>query len=109
MSPPLTPFHSLIEVLLRLPTMRKQIFASAITLLIAASVFAQSNAATALPPIRIILVGDSTMAVRSGWGPGFSKDLVPEVTFTNMAKGGRSSGSYRADGSWAKVIAVLQS
>ena len=49
------------------------------------------------------------MAIRSGWGPGFSKDLVPEVTFLNMAKGGRSSGSYRAEGSWAKVIDVLKS
>ncbi len=49
------------------------------------------------------------MAVRSGWGPGFSKDLAPEVTFLNMAKGGRSSGSYRAEGSWAKVIDVLKS
>jgi lysophospholipase L1-like esterase len=89
--------------------MRKQIFFSAVTLLVAASTWAQSNAPTTLPPIRIILVGDSTMAVRSGWGPGFSKDLVPEVTFLNMAKGGRSSGSYRAEGSWAKVIDVLQS
>jgi lysophospholipase L1-like esterase len=66
-------------------------------------------AQTSLPPIRIILAGDSTMAVRSGWGPGFSKDLVPEVTFLNMAKGGRSSGSYRAEGSWDKVIDVLKS
>ena len=87
--------------------MRKQIFFSAITLLAAASVLAQAPAP--LPPVRIILVGDSTMAVRSGWGPGFSKDLIPEVTFTNMAKGGRSSGSYRAEGSWAKVIDVLKS
>lgn len=68
-----------------------------------------AGAQTSLLPIRIILVGDSTMAVRSGWGPGFSKDLAPEVTFLNMAKGGRSSGSYRAEGSWAKVIDVLQS
>ena len=48
------------------------------------------------------------MAVRSGWGPGFSKDIVPQVTFTNMAKGGRSSGSYRAEGSWAKVLDELK-
>jgi lysophospholipase L1-like esterase len=89
--------------------MWKRIFFSAITFLIAASGLAQSSSSTSLPPIRIILVGDSTMAVRSGWGPGFSKDLVPEVTFLNMAKGGRSSGSYRAEGSWAKVIDVLQS
>jgi lysophospholipase L1-like esterase len=89
--------------------MRKQIFFSALTLLGVASACAQTPARTLLPPIRIILVGDSTMAVRSGWGPGFSKDLVPEVTFLNMAKGGRSSGSYRAEGSWSKVIDVLQS
>ena len=89
--------------------MQKQIFFSAIILLAAASAFAQTSAPTSLPPIRIILVGDSTMAVRSGWGPGFSKDIVTEVTFLNMAKGGRSSGSYRAEGSWAKVIDVLKS
>ena len=87
--------------------MRKQIFFSLLTLLAVASVLAQAPAP--LPPVRIILVGDSTMAVRSGWGPGFSKDVVPEVTFLNMARGGRSSGSYRAEGSWAKVIDVLKS
>ena len=48
------------------------------------------------------------MAVRSGWGPGFSRDIVSQVTFTNMAKGGRSSGSYRAEGSWAKVMEELK-
>ena len=85
--------------------MRKPILFCVGTLLFTSSALAQTN----LPPIRIILVGDSTMAVRSGWGPGFSKDLAPEVTFINMAKGGRSSGSYRAEGSWAKVIDVLQS
>jgi lysophospholipase L1-like esterase len=104
--PRLTSFRGLIEVLFGSPTMRKQIFFSAITVLIATSALAQSSAPTPLPPIRIILVGDSTMAVRSGWGPGFSKDLVPEVTVTNMAKGGRS---YRAEGFWAKVIDVLKS
>ena len=78
-------------------------------LLIAASAWADSGAPKTLPPIRIILVGDSTVAAKSGWGPGFSKDVVPEVTLTNMAKGGRSSGSYRAEGSWARVLDLLQS
>ncbi|HXB71013.1 MAG TPA: rhamnogalacturonan acetylesterase [Candidatus Acidoferrales bacterium] len=62
---------------------------------------------TPLPPVRIILVGDSTMAVKSGYGPGFCADVVPPVTCLNMAKGGRSSGSYRAEGSWAKVMDEL--
>jgi lysophospholipase L1-like esterase len=59
-------------------------------------------------PVRIILVGDSTMAVKSGWGPGFCADVVEQVDCVNMAKGGRSSGSYRAEGSWAKVMDQLK-
>lgn len=62
------------------------------------------SAAAELAPVRIILVGDSTMAVNSGYGPGFCADVVSQVTCVNMAKGGRSSGSYRAEGSWAKVM-----
>jgi lysophospholipase L1-like esterase len=61
-----------------------------------------------LPPVRIILVGDSTMAVKSGYGPGFCADVVAQVTCINMAKGGRSSGSYRAEGSWAQVMEQLK-
>ncbi|MDB5455266.1 MAG: lysophospholipase [Caulobacter sp.] len=59
------------------------------------------------PPVRFILVGDSTMAQNSGWGPAFCADVVPEATCVNMAKGGRSSGSYRAEGSWATTMAEL--
>jgi lysophospholipase L1-like esterase len=58
--------------------------------------------------VRVILVGDSTMAVKSGWGPGFCADVVEQVECVNMAKGGRSSGSYRAEGSWAKVMDELK-
>jgi lysophospholipase L1-like esterase len=63
----------------------------------------------AADPILIILVGDSTMAVKSGWGPGFCGEVVTsEVTCLNMAKGGRSSRTYRAEGSWAQVMAQLK-
>jgi lysophospholipase L1-like esterase len=48
------------------------------------------------------------MAVKSGWGPGFCADVVEQVECVNMAKGGRSSGSYRAEGSWAKVMDELK-
>ncbi|MBV9082805.1 MAG: rhamnogalacturonan acetylesterase [Acidobacteriaceae bacterium] len=58
--------------------------------------------------MRIILVGDSTVAVKSGWGPGFCADVVPDVTCLDMAKGGRSSSSYRAEGSWAQVLEQLK-
>src|SRR5579871_4481709 len=63
----------------------------------------------AAQPMRIILVGDSTMAVKSGYGPGFCALVQPSVTCLNMAKGGRSSGSYRAEGSWEQVMAQLKS
>ena len=58
--------------------------------------------------VRIILVGDSTMAVQSGWGPGFCALVSIKVDCMNMARSGRSSLSYRAEGSWAKVIDALQ-
>ncbi len=59
--------------------------------------------------VRILLVGDSTMAVKSGWGSGFCGEIVtPQVTCLNMAKGGRSSASYREEGSWEEVIKVLK-
>ena len=41
-------------------------------------------------PLRIILVGDSTVAPGNGWGPGFCALLTPEVTCINFAKKGRS-------------------
>ena len=72
------------------------------------SALPQGASQSEAPRVRIILVGDSTMAVKSGWGPGFCADVVERVECVNMAKGGRSSGSYRAEGSWAKVIDELK-
>jgi len=65
-------------------------------------------AAAQLPPVKIILVGDSTVATNNGWGPGFCADVAPEVKCINMAKNGRSTSSYRADGSWAQVMDELK-
>src|SRR5262249_33370922 len=60
-------------------------------------------------PVRIILVGDSTVAPVNGWGPGFCALTSPEVTCVNLGKNGRSTSSYRAEGSWDKVIEQLKS
>src|ERR1044071_2582050 len=57
-----------------------------------------------LAPIRVILVGDSTVAPVNGWGPGFCAIVVPEVSCLNLAKNGRSTNSYRAEGLWAQVM-----
>jgi lysophospholipase L1-like esterase len=60
-------------------------------------------------PTRIILVGDSTMAPKSGYGDALCARFKPEVTCLNLAKGGRSSGSYRAEGSWEVVQKLVAS
>ena len=57
--------------------------------------------------VRIILVGDSTVAPKNGWGPGFCADVTAQVTCLNLAKNGRSSGSYRAEGLWKEVMDEL--
>lgn len=88
--------------------MIKNFLLPAAALITAAFSLAQTAAQAPLPPVRIILVGDSTMAVKSGWGPGFCADVVPQLTCLNMAKGGRSTSSYRAEGSWAQVMDQLK-
>ena len=59
-------------------------------------------------PIRIILVGDSTMATRSGYGDALCARFRPDVSCINLARGGRSSGSFRAEGRWDEVQALLK-
>jgi lysophospholipase L1-like esterase len=59
------------------------------------------------PVARFILVGDSTMQPGTGYGLAFCMRLKPNVECDNMAKGGRSTKSYRVDGSWAEVTAKL--
>lgn len=58
-----------------------------------------------IQPSKIILVGDSTTAVWGGWGPSFCAYHVTSfLECLNLARGGRSSGSYRAEGSWALAL-----
>ena len=82
-------------------------------LLFALALAAASAAAAQAPqPIRaskIVLVGDSTMAVASGWGPSFcANHVMSAMACVNLARGGRSSGSYRAEGSWALALAEMR-
>jgi lysophospholipase L1-like esterase len=55
---------------------------------------------------RIILVGDSTMNHSTGWSTGLCDDLAGDVECFNMARNGRSSKSYRADGFWTRALAL---
>jgi lysophospholipase L1-like esterase len=56
-------------------------------------------------PVKIVLVGDSTVNTGSGWGPGFCALLTPNVTCVNKARNGRSSKSYYDEGAWKDALA----
>lgn len=56
-------------------------------------------------PVKIILIGDSTVATEGGWGPGFCAVMTPNVTCIDDAKNGRSTKSFFDEGLWAKAIA----
>jgi lysophospholipase L1-like esterase len=92
--------------------LRLGIFAS--LMFLRAVVAAQgSSIAEAVKPIRavkIILVGDSTTAVHSGWGGSFcALHVTSFVACVNLARGGRSTRSYREEGSWKLVLAEVKS
>ena len=55
-------------------------------------------------PIRVVLVGDSTVAEQSGWGPGFRRLAKDGVEVVNMAANGRSSKSFIDEGLWSKAL-----
>ncbi|MDB5746586.1 MAG: hydrolase [Massilia sp.] len=80
----------------------------AATLLSLSLLAAPAFAASPVKPVRIILVGDSTMATRTGYGDALCARFQPGVSCINLARGGRSSGSFRAEGRWDEVQALLK-
>jgi lysophospholipase L1-like esterase len=72
----------------------------------AASARTETTANVATGP-RLILVGDSTMAPRSGYGNALCARFQ-QVACLNLARGGRSSLSFRAEGLWQTVMALLK-
>ncbi len=67
---------------------------------------AQRAAIKRINPKKIILVGDSTTQVGSGWGGSFcANHLTSFVACVNLARGGRGTFDYRAEGSWDVAMA----
>jgi lysophospholipase L1-like esterase len=66
--------------------------------------------AHAQKPMKIVLVGDSTVNDEGGWGEGFRATLIegisPPPEVINLAKNGRSSKSFRDEGLWAPALAA---
>jgi len=95
-----------------------KMFIAAMLLAISLAVCATAGAQTPSPvpeqqrPIsasKIILVGDSTTAVVGGWGPSFCAQHVTSfLACVNLARGGRSSSSYRAEGSWDLALSEMR-
>lgn len=56
--------------------------------------------------VRIELIGDSTQTDNAGYGRGFCANLTSAVDCVNMAHGGASTKTFRADGYWAKALAT---
>lgn len=57
------------------------------------------------PPVKIVLIGDSTVATGGGWGPGFCAAMTATVTCVDDALNGRSSKSFIDEGAWKKALA----
>jgi lysophospholipase L1-like esterase len=65
--------------------------------------------ASAQKPVKIVLVGDSTVNDEGGWGEGFRASIVRTISSAeviNLAKNGRSSKSFRDEGLWAPALAA---
>ena len=79
-----------------------------VLLLLHASMPVETSGPRAQPRPRttIVLVGDSTVTDRSGWGHGFRLFLGDDVEGVNAAAGGRSSKSYTDEGRWKEALAL---
>ena len=64
-----------------------------------------AGSAAAQKPVKIVLVGDSTVALGGGWGPGFCATFKPDVACIDDAINGRSSKSFFDEGAWTKALA----
>lgn len=77
----------------------------AILNVVASPMTAETNSHTAKS--KIVLVGDSTVADRTGWGLGFLALLdTHKAECINAARGGRSSMSYLKERLWTNALAL---
>ena len=63
-----------------------------------------SDPAQSSHPIKIVLVGDSTVALEGGWGPGFCAWVKPVAQCIDLAANGRSTKSFLDQGLWQKAL-----
>lgn len=62
-----------------------------------------------LDAYKIVLVGDSTTAPHSGWGGAFCANHVKwRIACVNLARGARSTRSYRSEGAWDLALGEMK-
>ena len=54
--------------------------------------------------VKVVLVGDSTLAKVGGWGPGFCAHLKVDADCLDLAADGRSTKSFQDEGLWRKAL-----
>jgi lysophospholipase L1-like esterase len=87
-------------------SMMALVVASLASVALANSIQAPAPAIVPIKASKIILIGDSTVAVKGGWGPSFCAEHVTSfAACVNLARGGRSTKSYIAEGSWELALA----
>ena len=84
--------------------MRMGVVGSVVILAAVVSASLAARQSTPGAPIRIVLVGDSTVTDDSGWGAGF-RHFASSVEVVNTAANGRSSKSFIDEGRWAEALA----
>ena len=77
-------------------------------LVLTSTLLAFTSAHAADKPVRVILVGDSTMASNSGYGDALCARFVAQVKCINLARGGRSTSSFRVEKRWDEVQELLR-
>lgn len=87
--------------------------AAILAALLAAPAAAFAQAPADPPPfkaVKILLIGDSTVAPHSGWGAAFcGRHVTSTVACVNLGRGGRSTRTYRSEGSWTLAQAEMKS
>ncbi|MBL8525823.1 MAG: rhamnogalacturonan acetylesterase [Betaproteobacteria bacterium] len=86
---------------------RRNLLCAAAAITVTSCSTAGNHSQTELPRVRVILVGDSTIATRTGYGDALCGMFRANVSCINLARGGRSSGSFRAEGLWDQMMARL--
>jgi lysophospholipase L1-like esterase len=80
-----------------------------LALLLATPTLARTPDPPPFKATKIVLVGDSTTAVNSGWGGAFCATRVTsDIACVNLGRGGRSTRTYRAEGSWSLALAEIK-